>query len=467
MKDKKGFFNIFQNKLLLGYVIGGFLVSFGSNLTYSNLFDEMFSLGVDIIIVAIFANFLVFLELGLLIWGPFLGRWIDKRYSPNGRRRIYLLVTSIAIGFIMLTFIILPFKFGILNPFLNLLLLFLIFGAYFVGIFIFSLNYSSLFPEMFQNLQERTDARTFLVIMAIIGNILGDLINISINFLPFISSALVFLGSYVLLQHGVEEPYNKFLINIRSEPDIQKEQSILKNPLFKSFLILSILLWVSYQFLLSGFSNTYLLLAMSSTGVVSPEFSNFLELFTNYAPQITALLFLIYWRKLSLTRGIKRGLKVVVLLTLILVVFGAISFDIYSGIIISSILEGVLRGIPFFLILFLAIIIDDYFINTMKRREASHFGIYNLVSGMMEFFGLIIFNFISLFAYRFGTFGTSTEFLMGYIPKVIAFIIGGILLLTGFLYLKKIPLNEEEYNKIETRVMEIRKEFYNEKKISN
>jgi len=146
MKDKKGFFNIFQNKLLLGYVIGGFLVSFGSDLTYSNLFDEMFSLGVDIIIVAIFANFLVFLELGLLIWGPFLGRWIDKRYSPNGRRRIYLLVTSIAIGFIMLTFIILPFKFGILNPFLNLLLLFLIFGAYFVGIFIFSLNYSSLFP---------------------------------------------------------------------------------------------------------------------------------------------------------------------------------------------------------------------------------------------------------------------------------------------------------------------------------
>ena len=458
MKDNKGFFNIFRNKLLLAYAIGGFLITFGSNIAYSNLTDDLFGLGFGIYTIMIFTLAFLVLTFGLLIWGPFLGRWIDKRHSPNGRRKIYLLVSSIAIGFIVLSIFILPIKLGILDPYLNVLFILLILGANMVGIFIFSLNYSSLFPEMFQSLQERADVRTLVLIMALIGNIIADLVPLSINFLPFISSILIFVGSFVLLRYGVEEPYNKLLLSYKIEPTIQKQPSILKNPLFKSFLIFSLLLLVSIQLLDGGFSYhiSNLLFFMQIHGL-SSETTDFLNMLSFIGPQIIGILFLVYWRKVSLTRGIKRSLKLVLIITLILIVASTISFDIYSGIILSSILNGSLIGISFFLILFLAMIIDNYFINTMRRREASHFGVFNLMRGIFEFLASVFLSFTYVFGALFGSFGTETEFLIGYIPKGIAFIIGGILILIALRLLKRFPLNEEECNKIEYRVKEINK----------
>jgi hypothetical protein len=199
---------------------------------------------------------------------------------------------------------------------------------------------------------------------------------------------------------------------------------------------------------------------------LSSEMIDFLGILSFYGSQITGLVFLVYWRKISFTRGIQRGLKLVLIITLVLIVIGVISFDIYSGIILSFILNGLLVGISFFLILFLAIIIDNYFINTMRRREASHIGVYNLIRGVFEFLTLMFITYIYAFGAFFGLIGTETEFLIGYIPKDIAFIIGGILILIGFLYLKRISLSKEEYNKIESQVIEINKSLTNEEKIS-
>lgn len=459
MKDNQGFLNIFKNKLLLAYAIGGFLVSFGSNIVFNSFLTEyLVVLDFEIIPTMIFTLTFLLLTFGLFIWGPYLGRWIDKRYSPNGRRKIYLLVSSIAIGFIVLSTFILPIKLGILDPLLNILFILLIIGANTVGIFIFSLNYSSLFPEMFQSLQERADARTIVLIMVIIGNLVGALVPLSLNFpyLPFISSILVFVGTFVLLRYGVEEPYNKLLMSYKIEPTIQKQQSILKNPLFKSFLIFSILLLVSIQLLDGGFSyNISNLLSIMRFHGVSSEMTDFLGLLNFIGAQIIGILFLVYWRKISLTRGIQKSLKLVLIMTLILIVACTISFDIYSGIILSFILNGLLIGISFFLILFLAMIIDNYYINTMRRREASHIGVYNLISGIFGLIATIFLSYTYVFGALFVSFGTETEFLFGYIPKDIAFIVGGILISIALLLLKKFPLNEEECDKIEYRVKEI------------
>jgi predicted transporter len=127
---------------------------------------------------------------------------------------------------------------------------------------------------------------------------------------------------------------------------------------------------------------------------LSSEMTDFLGILSFIGPQIIGVLFLVHWRKISLSRGIQRGLKLFLIITLILIVACTISFDIYSGIILSSILNGLLIGISFFLILFLAMIIDNYFINTMRRREASHIGVYNLMRGIFEFLASIFLSFI-------------------------------------------------------------------------
>ena len=461
MDNNKGFFKSLKNKILVYYAIGGFLVSFGSNIAFSDLTDLVFGFGLGLLPFMILMLILSIFTFGLLILGPFLGRWIDRNYSLKGRRRIYILISGISMGFILLATAILTLTIGILDPTMKLIFLILIIGANYCGMFIFTLNYSSLFPEMFQEFEERTNVRTVVGFLIILGNLLGDIIPTNINVLPFFSSILVFIGSYLLLHHGIKEPYNKMLIRRKFDLTNHQEPSILKNPIFKTFLIFSIFVILASQFLNSGFPFYLSFTIMSYYGILTPELIDFIGALLIIGPQICSMLFLIYWRKICLNRGIKRGMKFILVFTLIIIIPCAISFDIFSGIILSLILEGVLNGISLFIFLFLAIIIDNYFINTMNRREASHIASYNLLNGIFEFIGLIIFQFISIFGALFGSFGDESLILIGYIPKVIAFIMGGILLLISLYFLKIIPLNNEEYEKIESRVMEINQSLKN------
>ena len=105
-------------------------------------------------------------------------------------------------------------------------------------------------------------------------------------------------------------------------------------------------------------------------------------------------------------------------------------------------------------LLLLAIIIDHYFLNTGKRREATYFGLnhtFNFLSGLI---GINLVSLITAFSVLFiNPFDAiQTYYFFSKIGLVLfALIFFGI----SLILIRKIPIDRENYDKIEKEITEI------------
>lgn len=169
--------------------------------------------------------------------------------------------------------------------------------------------------------------------------------------------------------------------------------------------------------------------------------------FIIYIPEISAIIFIIYWRWLALKIGIKKALKRALLLLIIFIIPFFFIFDVISSVVFLFLVGACLSAIIYLGTLFLAIIIDKHELNTGKRREATFFSLVNIISIIPFFLQSLtsVFTFGSIFA----------DPALGIRISMTVFPI--IALGLSLLILKRLPYDIEAYDQIEQEISELHK----------
>jgi len=443
------------NKFSLGYAISSFLITFGTMTLLKSVTTNLFLIGATGFDLILYLASIAGFSLILAFLAPLLGYLSDKK-KPGSRRRHYLIIGIVGMSVVTLLYYFSPLHFGFTDLFLNILYFVIIHCIYSFSSIIFNINFISLYPEMFQD----TNSRSKIIVLLLGFSALASLIIVILEvffvleemYFGIIFSLLIILGGIILFRYGYDEPYLRLLE--KPKPNEHSSYKILSssNKLFKWFLIAFFFITILELLIESALVNIWSI----SLEKITPSLVEIIVFFKDIVPSVSIIMFLLYWRKLSLSIGIKKLLNILMLALLIFTLGLLLLFDLVSGLILTFLFNASLSGLSFVKLLFLAIIIDHYFLNTGKRREATYFGLnytFNSISGFIGvFLGQMITNFSAIFInpldglqdyYFFNKIGIS----------LIALIFIGI----SMVLIRKIPLDREKYNTIEKEITEMNK----------
>ena len=441
------------NKFSLGYALSYFLIIFGEITFFDSIINKLFLLGAHIPDMLFYlASFSVF-SLILAFLAPVLGFISDKR-KLGSRRRPYLISSIVGMALVAVLFYFSPLNFGSTDFFLISSFYAILQGIYVFSSSIFYISFYSLYPEMFQDLESRSKIIGLTLGFSALASLSRVLLDIFFNveeiYFAIIFSLLIILGGILLFKKGFDEPY----LRLSEKPEFNEQPSykILSssNKLFKWFLIIFFFITIS-EFLIGSALSYSLTTNLVTIPLSLIEITTF---FMAIVPIVATIVFLLYWRKLTLSLGIKKLLKILMLALLISTVAFIFLSDLISGFILTSLITVILSGLSFVKFLFLAIVIDSYYLNTGKRREATYFGLNGTFTFISVYIGIFLGSFItSLSLLFFNPFaGIQTYFLFIKIGlSIFAVIFIGI----SIVLIRKIPLDVEKYENIEKEVAKI------------
>ena len=441
------------NTFSLGYAISYFLIIFGNITLFDSIITKLFLLGAHVQDMLFYlASFSVF-SLILAFLAPVLGFISDKR-KLGSRRRPYLIFSIVGMALVAVLFYFSPLNFGSTDFFLIISFYVILQIIYVFSSTIFYISFYGLYPEMFQDLESRSKIIGLLLGFSALASLIRDLLDTFFNveelFFGIILSLLIILGGILLFKKGFDEPY----LRLSEKPEFNEQSSykILSssNKLFKWFLIVFFFITIS-EFLIGS------ALSYGSTANLVTIPLSLIEITTFFmaiVPSVAIIAFLLYWRKLSLSLGIKKLLKILMFALLIFTVAFIFLSDLISGFILTSLIRVILSGLSFVKFLFLAIVIDNYYLNTGKRREATYFGLNNPFTFISGYIGIFLGSFITSFSLLFiNPFAAiQTYYLFSKIGlSIFAVIFIGI----SIVLIRKIPLDVEKYENIEKEIAEI------------
>ncbi len=441
------------NKFSLGYALSYFLIIFGNITLFDSIFTKLLLIGVNVQDMLFYiASFSLF-SLIIAFLAPILGFISDKR-KIGSRRRPYLIFGIVGMALVAILYYVSPLNFGSTDFFLIIIFFVILQSLYIFSSTIFYLSFYSLYPEIFQNLDSRSKIiglmLGFSALASLIRVLLDTFFNVEEIFFGIIFSLLIILGGIILFKKGFDEPY----LRLSEKPKFNEQSSykILSssNKLFIWFLIAFFFITIAEFLIGSALSYN----RNANFVIIPPSLLEITTFFMNIIPSVFIIAFLLYWRKLSLSIGIKKLLKVLMLVLLPLVVVFIFLSDLISGFIITILIEVILSGLKFVKLLFLAIIIDNYYINTSKRREATYFGLndtFNFISG---YIGIYLGSFITAYSFVFidPYAGFQTYFLFN---KIGLSLFAAIFIGISIVLIRKIPLDREKYNTIEKEIADI------------
>ena len=446
------------NKFSLGYSISSFLITFGAITLYKSVTTNLFLIGAhfsDLFSYLIFISVFTFI---LALLAPLFGFLSDKK-KTGSRRAPYLIIGIVGMFLMTFLYYFSPINFGFTDISLNILYFGIMHGIYLFSSIIFNIGFISLFPEMFQDLNSRTKVVGLLLGFSALGSliivILEAFFNLEEIYFGIIFGLLIILGGILLFRYGFDEPYLRLSEKPKSNEHSSYKILSSSNKLFIWFLIAFFFITISEILIKSALIN---ILGINS-GNLTPSLIEIITFFMNIIPSVAIVIFLLYWRKLSLSIGIKKLLKILMLALLVCTVALLFLVDLLSGFILTFLINAILSGLSFVKLLFLAIIIDHYFLSTGKRREATYFGFNNLFNFISDFIGMFLGQFITVFSMLFLTVpvyepnGFQEYFFFNKIGiSLIALIFIGI----SMVLIRKIPLDNERYNKIEKEITEMK-----------
>jgi len=442
------------NKFSLGYALSYFLIIFGNITLFGNISTKLFLAGADMFDIILYLGFVSVFTLILAFLAPILGYKSDKR-EQGSRRRPYLIFSIVGMALMAVLYYISPFNIGFPDLFLNISFFIILHCIYSFSSMIFYISFHSLYPEMFQNLDSRSNVISLLLgfsaIASIIIVLLETFFNIEELYFGIIFGLSIILGGIILFRKGFNEPYLRL-----SEKPKDIEQSSYKilsssNKLFKWFLIVFIFISISESLISSALNYNWLANLVS----IPPPLFEIATFFMNIVPSVSIIAFLLYWRKLSHSIGIKKFLKILMLALLSFTVAMIFLSDLISGFILASLIKVILSGVSFVKWLFLAIIIDHYYLNTGKRREATYFGLNNSFNFISGYIGVILGSLSTVFSVLFVSPFDEIQVFYFFIKiglSLIALIFIGISLI---IIIRKIPLDRDKYTAIEKEIAEI------------
>jgi Na+/melibiose symporter-like transporter len=309
---------------------------------------------------------------------------------------------------------------------------------------------------MFQDLNSRSNVIGLLLGFSALASsiivILEVFFNVEEIYFGIIFGLLIILGGIILFRYGIDEPY----LRLSEKPEFNEHSSykILSsnNKLFIWFLIAFFFITISEMLIESALTFIWGI----NLENITPSLIEITTFFRNIIPSLAIIPFLLYWRKLSLSIGIKKLLKILMLALLLLTLALLFLFDLVSGFILTLLITVSLSGLSFVKLLFLAIIIDHYFLNTGKRREATYFGISNLFYLISGFIGLYLAQIITVFSMFFTPVSVPDGFQEYYFfNKIGVSLIALIFIGISMILIRKIPLDRERYNNIEKEITEM------------
>ena len=449
------FSKISSNKFSLGYSISSFLITFGAITLYKSVTTNLFLIGANIFDLIIYTAFFSGFSFILALLTPLLGSISDKK-KRGSRRSPYLIIGIVGMSLMTFLYYFSPLSFGSTDLFLNILYFGIMQGIYIFSSIVFNIGFISLFPEMFRDLNSRTKVIGLLLGFSALGSLIIVILEVFFNleelYFGIIFVLLIVLGGIILFRYGFDEPYLRLSEKPKSNEHASYKILSSNNKLFIWFLIAFFFITIS-EALIEG-ALTYIW--GFNLENITPSLIEINTFFMNIIPSVAIIAFLLYWRKLSLSIGIKKLLKILLLALLIFSLALLFLSDLISAYILTFLINLSLSGLSFVKLLFLAIIIDHYFLNTGRRCEATYFGfnyMFNLISG---FIGIYLGQFATVFSMLFITISGPDGFQEYYFfNKIGISLIALIFIGISMVLIRKIPLDTEKYYKIEKEITEI------------
>ena len=442
------------NKFSLGYALSFFLVIFGNITFMGSITTKLYLIGADILDILFYLGFVSVFAFILAFLAPILGYISDKR-KQGSRRRPYLIFSIVGMALVVaVLYYISPFNFGFTDLFLNISFFVILHCIYYFSSMIYYISFHSLYPEMFQNLDSRSKVIGLLLgfsaLASIIIVLLQAFFNVEEIYFGIIFGLSIILGGITLFRKGVDEPYLRLLEKPKGNEQSSYKILSSSNKLYIWFLVAFIFITISESLIVSALMYN----SLANLVTISPSLFEITTFLTNIVPSVSVIVFLLYWRKLSLSIGIKKLLKILMLALLIFTVALFFLSDPISGFILASLSEVILSGLSFVKFLFLAIIIDQYYLITGKRREATYFGFndsFNFISG---YIGLLLGSLSTVFSVLFVNPFADIQVFYSFIKigySLIAILFIGISLIV----IRKIPFDREKYKNIEKEIADI------------
>lgn len=445
----------FPLKKSIAYSLGPFISSIVS-MTYILIYQYYFAvigLGVIIISTVFFISEIV--SWIILFGTPIIGILSDRTITKRGRRKPYIIASIVPICLI-------TFLFWTIPPGLeNITIIYLIILLSILKIVepIFYLNTQCLFPEMFQNLNDRLSSNCVIQIFLFIGILINFIISILIDpnlfiYVGILLSIVITIISFIFVRFGIKERVefsNKVKLSI-----LKSIKSSFKNKTYLIFLVIILIFSYSYGLL------SYITVYSCMPGEHDPFLINLLSII----PFFSATGFIFLWRYIALKIGIKKSLKIsMIILSISLIPFIFI-FDVITSIILSIFVGLGFSG--FFLIMnpFLAASIDVDELSTGIRQEGTYYGFFILITRLSAFL------YLSTIASASISFGTeiydpsiNVMIIIGYKILIITFSL--IALIIGLIVISKFQYDKETYEQLEQAVEKLHKEKREKLKIQS
>jgi len=426
---------------------------FGTMNLFQSISTKLFITGADFMDILFYLGFATAFSFILALLAPLLGSISDKR-KKGSRRRSFLIFGIVGMVLTTIFYYFSPLNFGITDIFLNLSYFVILQGVYAFSSIIFNISFQSLYPEMFQDLDSRSTVIGLLIgfsaLASIIIFLLEEFFFLVDMYFAIIFGLLIILGGIVLFKKGFDEPYMRLKEKPKSNEYSSYKILSSNNKLFKWFLIAFFFLTISELLMTNALNYNW-----ETTNIFLPNsLYEIVRFFLNITPSVFIVAFVLYWRKLSLSIGIKKLLKILIIALISFTVAFLFLNDFVSGIIFTSLIRAGLSGLSFVKLLLLAIIIDHYFLNTGNRREATYFGLnhtFNFISGLI---GINLVSLVSTFSVLFIN---PLDAIQSYyfFSKIGFSLFALIFFAISLILIKKIPLDKENYDKIEKEIAEI------------